>query len=322
MTSSSGDLHVVFGAGPVGLAIVEELLSHDQRVRVVNRGGRPDDADPIPDGAVEGAALDVVNLEAAIDAAAGAAVVYFALNPPYHLWPELFPTLQRHTLEAAARAGAKLVVMENLYMFGPTGGAPLSEELPFSATTRKGRVRAAMHRELMAAHQRGDVRVAVGRASDFFGPRGRKSAGGEQVVRAAISRGRAQVLGDPDLPHTYTYVPDIGRGLVTLGDRDEALGRAWHLPAAETVSTRAFVQLLCDAAGSGEARLQTAPKLLLRAVGLFNRDVRELVEMVYEFEEPFVVDHSAYVEAFGDHATPLDKAVRTTVEWFRGHPEG
>jgi nucleoside-diphosphate-sugar epimerase len=128
----------------------------------------------------------------------------------------------------------------------------------------------------------------------------------------------AQVVGDPDQPHTYTYAPDIGRGLVILGEREEALGRAWHLPSPETVTTREFVEMIFEEVGK-PARIQAVPKIVLRAMGLFNPALHEMMEMLYEFEEPFVVDHSDFTRTFGDHATPLGEAVRETVRWYREH---
>ena len=311
---ADGELHVVFGTGPVGLAVADELSKRgNKRVRMVNRSGRA----AAPKG-VEVVGGDATDKAFSREASAGAAVVYFALNPPYHRWPELFPSLQDGVLEGAAWAGAKLVAMENVYMYGPTGGRTLTEDLPHAAETRKGKVRARMSRELFAAHEAGKVRATAGRASDFFGPRVADSAAGETVFGRAVAGKAAQVAGSPDLPHTYTYAPDIGKGLVTLGEREEALGRAWHLPSPETVSTRRFVEMVFEAAG-GELKVQRAPRILFRAMGLFNPAMREMVEMLYEFEEPFVVDHSAFAEAFGDHATPLGEAIRETVRWYRAH---
>jgi nucleoside-diphosphate-sugar epimerase len=177
-------------------------------------------------------------------------------------------------------------------------------------------VRVRMSRELMEADASGKVPVTVGRASDFFGPRVLTSAAGEQVFGRAVEGKSAQVAGNPDLPHTFTYAPDIGRGLVVLGEREEALGRAWHLPSPETLTTREFVEMIFEEAGK-PARVQVAPKILLRAMGLFNPAIREMIEMLYEFEEPFVVDHSDFTRTFGDHATPLRDAVRATVRWYR-----
>jgi nucleoside-diphosphate-sugar epimerase len=176
-----------------------------------------------------------------------------------------------------------------------------------------------MSEELMEAHQSGKVGVAIGRASDFFGPRVVASAAGEQVFGRVVEGKSAEVAGDPDQPHTYTYAPDIGRGLVALGEREEALGRAWHLPSPETLTTRRFVETIFEVVGK-PARLQAAPKIVLRVMGLLNPGIRETIEMLYEFEEPFVVDDSKFEQAFGEQATPLKEAIAETVHWYRTKP--
>jgi nucleoside-diphosphate-sugar epimerase len=310
--TDNGELHVIFGTGAVGMSVMDELIRRGRRrVRMVNRSGRA----RVPHG-VEVVGGDATDEAFARGASEGASVVYFALNPPYDKWPELFPPLQAGVLEGAASAGAKLVAMENLYMYGLTSGRPLTEDLPHAPNTRKGRVRARMSEELMDAHSSGRVRVAIGRASDYFGPRVLASAAGEQVFGRAVQGKSAQVAGDPNQPHTYTYAPDIGRGLVILGEREEALGQAWHLPSPETLTTRQFVEMIFEEVGK-PARIQAAPKILLRAMGLFNPGIRETIEMLYEFEEPFAVDHSKFEQAFGEQATPLREAIRGTVRWYR-----
>jgi nucleoside-diphosphate-sugar epimerase len=306
------ELHVIFGTGAVGMSVMDALVQRGRRrVRMVNRSGRAS----LPHG-VEVIGGDATDEVFAREASDGASVVYFALNPPYNKWPELFPPLQAGVLEGAASAGVKLVAMENLYMYGPTDGRPLTEDLPHAPNTRKGAVRAMMSEELMEAHSSGKVRLAIGRASDYFGPRVLVSAAGEQVFGRAVQGKSAQVAGDPDQPHTYTYVPDIGKGLVILGEREEALGQAWHLPSPETVTTRQFVEMIFEEGGK-PARVQAAPKILLRAMGLFNPALREIVEMLYEFEEPFVVDDSRFEREFGEQATPLREAIQRTVRWYR-----
>jgi nucleoside-diphosphate-sugar epimerase len=309
--TDNGELHVVFGTGAVGMSVMDELGGRGKRVRMVNRSGGA----RVPDG-VEVVGGDATDEVFAREASEGASVVYFALNPPYDKWPELFPPLQAGVLEGAASAGAKLVAMENLYMYGPTDGRPLTEDLPHAPNTRKGAVRAMMSEELMEAHSSGKVRLAIGRASDAFGPRVLVSAAGEQVFGRVVEGKSAQLAGDPDQPHTYTYVPDIGRGLAILGEREEALGQAWHLPSPETLTTRRFVELIFEEVGK-PARIQAAPKIVLGAIGLFNAGIRETIEMLYEFEEPFVVDHSKFEEAFGEQATPLREAIWGTVRWYR-----
>ncbi len=174
MTTDDG-LQVVFGAGPIGRSVVSELSDRGSRVRVVNRSGVSD----LPHE-VDVVTGDASNSEFASKACEGASVVYFILNPPYTSWPELFPPLQQAVLQGASAAGARLVAMENLYGYGPVSGS-LTEKLPLAATGKKGRTRARMANELMEAHKAGRVEVAIGRASDFFGPYGLVSHVGERL---------------------------------------------------------------------------------------------------------------------------------------------
>src|SRR3954469_5923461 len=304
--------HVVLGARAVGLAVAEALARRGEPVRVVNRSGLRE-----PLRGVQSAAGDISDPAFAAAVTRGARVVYQALNPPYHRWAQEFPGLQAAAIAAAQAADARLVVMDNVYMYGRADGRPFTEDRSYEAHTRKGRVRAAMARDLMAAHDAGRVRVSVGRASDFFGPRaGGQSLIGDRVIPAALADKAASVMGDPDMPHTYTFVPDIGENLVRLGERDDALGRVWHLPSPETRTTREVVALVYRAGGT-EPQLKVTPAWQMRALGLVNRTVREINEMRYEFDEPFVVDASRAETELGLRAPPLADAVQQTVHWYR-----
>lgn len=309
------ETHVVFGTGPVGRAVVHELVNRGKKVRVVNRSGKAN----VPAG-VEIMKGDVTDHAFAREAAKGASVVYQCTNPPYTEWIELFPALQAGVLEGAASAGARLIVMDNLYMYGPTDGKPLTEDLPDKATSRKGMTRAQMAQEIMAAHHSGKIRATIGRASDYFGPGAMDSAAGDRLFLAALAGKAAGIIGNPDLPHTYSYVPDIGKALVTLGEHEEALGQIWHLPAPETVTTREFVNMVYQETGH-TPRLQVANKLMVRAMGLFVPIMREFVEMYYEYNEPFIMSHDKFAQAFGAEVTPLEDGIRTTVAWFRDNVE-
>ncbi len=305
-------LHVVLGTGQVGRALVAELASLGVTVRAVSRH-RP----PTLTGKADWRPADVSDPEAATDAAKGASVIYQCLNAPYTEWPERFPPLQRGALSAAERTGALLVSLENLYGYGPAGGSPMTEDHPLAATTRKGRTRAAMTGELLAAAKAGRIRCAIGRASDFFGAGVTEgSVLGERVFGNALAGRRADFIGNPDLPHTYSYVPDIATGLATLGTDPRATGQVWHLPGPQTVTTRALLDLVAAEVGHPVA-IRSVPKLAVRALGLLNPMMRELAEMGYEFDEPFVLDTSKYTSAFGAVGTPLAGAVTATVAWYR-----
>jgi nucleoside-diphosphate-sugar epimerase len=142
---------------------------------------------------------------------------------------------------------------------------------------------------------------------------------GERVFGNALAGRRADFIGRPDLPHSYSYVPDIVAGLATLGTDPRAAGRVLHLPVPPTVSTRALLDLLAAEVGHPVA-IRPVPKLAVRALGLVNPMMRELAEMAYEFDEPFVLDTSRYESTLGTAGTPLAGAVAATVAWYRGRP--
>jgi nucleoside-diphosphate-sugar epimerase len=307
------ETHVVFGTGPAGRAVADALVGQGVRVRMVNRSGTATIA------GVETIGGDATDPEFARQVAADADSLYFCLNAPhYHRWADEFPPLQRAVVAAAKAADAKLVVLENVYLYGPSSG-PLRETTPVNPTSAKSRTRATMSAELLDAHHRGEVRVVIGRASDFVGPGVRDSALGEFVFQPALGGKQARTMGRPDTRHTYSYVPDVGRNLVLLGSRDDGYGRAWHLPNPETRTTRNIITDVYAAAGRRRTDVTTLKRPMLRALGLFNRNVRELLHTYYQFNAPFVVDDSAFRHAFGGHATHWDDILATTVEWYRTH---
>ena len=312
---SEDRLHVIFGTGQVGSALAAHLAGPGVAVRTVSRHRPP----ALAEG-TDWLGADAADPEAAADAAKGASVIYQCLNAPYNQWPERFPPLQRGVLTAAERTGALLVSLENLYGYGPTGGRPMTEDMPLAATGAKGRARAAMSGELLAAADAGRVRIAIGRASDFFGPG--VTAGstlGERVFGNALAGRRADLIGRPDLPHTYSYVPDVAAGLATLGTDARAAGQVWHLPGPATGTTRALLDLVAAEIGH-PVGVRSLPKLSLRALGLVNPVLRELAETYYQFNQPFVLDTSKYESAFGAAGTPLADAIAATVAWYRTRP--
>jgi nucleoside-diphosphate-sugar epimerase len=302
-------LHVVIGAGPLGRAVAEQALQTGVRVRLVTRTGKTS----LP--GVDSVAADVMNSDAARAACEGAAVVYQCAAPAYQNWPKEFPTLQENVLQGAARAGAVLVAAENLYGYGIAGN--LHEGLPLAATTRKGRTRAALSNRLFEAHARGEVRSVSGRASDFFGPGVRVSAVGERLWPALLRGKAVDWFGDPDVPHSLTYVPDFARALVRLGGEESAWGRAWHVPSPELLTPRQVIERIAALAGLPTPKVRQTPALVLRIVGLFVPAAGEVVEMGYSYSAPFVIEDRAFRDRFGDSATDWDTALAATLAFWR-----
>lgn len=302
--------HVVLGAGPVARSVVASLALRGIDVDVVSRSGTE-----IPGArAVKG---DVRDTDALTRIVAGADAVYQGSQPEYHRWPEEFPALQSSVVRAVQSTDAVLVAVENLYGYGPVNG-PITEQAPLVATGRKGRLRADLWKSLKAESDAGRLKVTAGRASDFFGPHAEGSAVGDRYFPRLINGKAAEMMGRADALHSYTYVGDFGEALVRLALDEKSLGRAWHVPNAPAVTNQGFLELAASIAGV-PPRGKTIGRLSLKMAGLFIPAAREVPEMLYEFEEDFVVDHSAYSSQFGDHATPLRDSLQITIDWWRHH---
>jgi nucleoside-diphosphate-sugar epimerase len=315
MNNTKQETNIIFGTGPIGLAVMHELLEKKKKVVMVNKRNQvslPEEVKLIQ--------ADATDPRKTSEICKNATVVYNCTNAPYDRWADLLLPLHSSILEGAASAGAKLVVMDNLYMYGEPDGKPLTEDTPHRPTTRKGKIRAHMSEDLFEAHDKGKVRATSGRAADYFGPGAPLSSLGEQVFYPACQGKAATLLGKVDLPHSYTFVPDIGKALVILGEKEEALGQTWHIPSPETMTTREVINLIYQNSGYSP-KIRTVPSFLVKLLGLFNSTFREIGEMVYEYEKPFVMDDSKFKQTFGMNPVPMEQAIKETVEWYCSHPK-
>ncbi len=310
--SVTPELHVIFGTGPLGTWTANELIRLGQHVRMINRSGTTTDL-PVGAEIVKGDAYDTQQVRALTH---GATAVYQCAQPAYDKWVEEFPPMQASILAGAAATGAKLIVAENIYMYGDTHGQPMSETTPYAAHTRKGQVRQQMTETLAAADRSGQVRVARARGSDFFGPHDMVSA--TNVFYPAIEGKRIKMLGRTDQPHTFTYAPDFGKLLATLGTNEAALGQVWHVPSNDPITQAQLANLIGEDIGAPVKTLATS-KLILQMLGLTNKTIHETVEMIYEFTGPFVMRSDKAQQTFGLRPTPLREAVAATVTWCRVH---
>jgi len=305
--------NVVFGTGPLGLAVARRLAAAGKQVCLVNRSGH---APAAPQG-VEVVAADATDVPASRAVCDGAAVVYHCATGAYGRWAQFLPPLMNGIIEGASAAHAKLVYGDNLYAYGPVDG-PLTEDLPYRPIGPNTRARADVANTLMSAHASGTVRATIGRGSDFYGPYARQSTAGDGIFGRTLAGKGAQVLGDVDTPHTYTFIDDFASGLVTLAERDEALGQVWHVPSAETVTTRRFVEMVFEKLGR-PAKLQPAPKLAIMLLALVAPPMAAVKETGYQRERPWVVNHGKFSRAFGGSPTPHEQAISLTLDWFRSN---
>ncbi|NNH69987.1 NAD-dependent epimerase/dehydratase family protein [Nocardia uniformis] len=298
--------HVIAGAGQVGAHLARHLLAQGHEVVVVTRSGSgPAEAERVT--------ADVTDSERLTQITKGADALHNCAGPAYTRWARDWPPLAASLLTAAEATDAVLVTAGNLYGYGPVNG-PMTEDLPLTAPGTKGQVRARMWTDALAAHEAGRARITEVRGSDYFGPGASdQTPVGTRFVPSLLAGKRTVYLGDPDQPHSWTYLPDVATAMATVATDERAWGKPWHVPNNPPLSARALAERLCAHAEAPAPRVTPIPGPIRFALELASPLVRELKETRYQFDRPFIVDSSAFETTFGVTATPLDEAVAATV---------
>ena len=306
-------LHTLLGAGgSVGTALAKELVARGTSVRLVSRRG-------IQEPGTESRRADLTRQEETIEAVRGSSVVYQVAGLPYRAstWTEQWPVVMSNTIEACKRSGAALVFLDNVYMYGRVD-RPMTEETPYTPCSRKGEVRARIARQLQDDMKSGAVRACIARAADFYGPYADRSAVPHVLVLDRLIAGKgARWLVDASLPHSLGFTLDSARGMALLGERPEALGQVWHLPAFDPpIDGKTFVDLAAKEIGV-PPRLSVLKPWMVRLGGFFNADTSETAEMLYQFEREYRFDSTKITRAFGITPTPYPEGIREAVAWLK-----
>ncbi|MET7330006.1 NAD-dependent epimerase/dehydratase family protein [Nonomuraea sp. NPDC005650] len=299
--------HVVVGSGQVGTHVANKLLAQGHEVTVVTRSGSG------PEGAVRVAA-DVSDQARLIEVTKGADVLYNCVNPRYHRWLTDWPPMAESFLAAAEASGAVYVMLGNLYPYGPVTG-PMTEDLPLASTDPKFQVRAKMWQDALAAHEAGRIRTTEVRGSDYFGPGATDQSYLGDRFLAPLRAGKAiQLVYPPDVPHSWTYLPDVAEALIVAGGDERAWGRPWHVPTGDPLSFRQMGERMAALLGRPAPKFAQLPWPLVKAAGLFSPMIGELGHVRYQFTAPFVLDSSAFQTTFGVAPTPIEAALKATLD--------
>lgn len=302
-------MQTILGAGGViGRELSPLLLAHTGHVRQVGRTPRPvNDAD-------ETRVADLLDAAATADAVAGSDVVYLVAGLKYdaRVWAEQWPKVMANVIDACRRHACRLVFLDNVYAYGLVDG-PMTEETPCNPCSRKGEVRARIATTLLEAVRRGELEAMIVRAADFYGPRALLSFTHATVTTRLRAGKTPQWVGDPAKVHTFSYTPDVARSLAVLGNTPSAYGQTWHaLTSPDPMTGEGFVRLACELAGRPFA-LQRAPRWLLRVMGLAVPELRENMEMLYQFEHDYRFDSGKLTRACGLGATVYRDGLAATV---------
>lgn len=302
--------YVVVGAGSIGSSVAARLAAQGHSVSVVSRRG----GGPVHE-LITRTSADAKDATRLGELCQGSDAIFNCVNPQYHRWPTDWPPIANALLTSAQSSQAVLVTMANLYPYGPPAG-PMSPDSPLLATYEKALVRATMWRDALAAHEQGRIRACEVRASDFLGA-GDQSVLGDRVIAKVLAGKSCQVLGDPDMPHSWTYTEDVARTLIACAQTPAAWGRAWHVPTSQPRTSREAINDIADVAGRAHVKVKSIPMPALRLLGLFSPMFRELPTTMYQFTMPFVIDDTATRHELGLEPTPWREALAACVKRYQ-----
>ncbi len=310
-------LHVIVGAGAVGTATAHRLAAQGHHVKIVSRSGTGPRAKN-----VERVTLDASRPQELVRVLDQATVLYNCANPAYHKWATDWPPLAASLLDAATKSGTVLVTMSNLYGYA-NPSKPMTESDALRPSSAKGKIRSDMWQAAKAAHDFGHVRITEARASDYLGPQvGANGHMGDRVIPKLLKGKPVTVFGNPRQPHSWTAIDDAARALVTLATSPRAWGHAWHVPTAPPQTAEQLVHRICRIAGVGPVKVRSIPNFVMSSLGLVAPAIRELKEMRYQFEHPFVIDSSAFTKEFGWNHNPLENTLEAIVLHYQARERG
>lgn len=303
----------ILGAGgAIGNELVKLLAARKQPFRLVGRNPRN------MAGATEIVSADIADQEQTIRAVAGSSVVHLLVGLKYDhkIWSEMWPRIMANTIEACKRAKAKLIFFDNVYMYGKVSGA-MTEETPFNPSSKKGEIRAKVATSLIAEWKSGVLTAMIARAADFYGPDTRNGVPNILVFEPFAKNEKASWLVNDSVPHSYTYTVDGAKSLVSLAESQTAWNQTWHVPTTPNPPTgKEFVATAAKEFGIAP-RCRVLSRPIIRLAGLFDSNVRESYEMLYQSDSPYLFDSSKFAKAFGFSGTPYEQGIHMTAASFK-----
>ena len=304
-------MQTILGAnGTIGSVLTKELVGYTNKIRLVSRNPRKvnesDDLFP----------ADLSNPAFVDQAVEGSEVVYLVVGFDYNLkvWEEKWPTLMRATINACIKHNARLVFFDNVYSYDINAIPHMTEESEYNPPSRKGAVRKQISQMLMDEVKAGKLMALIARSADFYGPGNDKSFANEMVYKNFLKGRRANWFIDADKKHSFTYTPDAAKATALLGNTDDAYNTIWHLPTDKnTVTGREFIELFSKEMKVPN-KLVVMPMWMVRLAGIFVPVLKEMREMMYQYDRDYFFDSSKFDKRFNFKTTTYQEGVRMTVK--------
>ncbi|MGD0757037.1 MAG: NAD-dependent epimerase/dehydratase family protein [Bacteroidales bacterium] len=304
-------MQTILGAnGTIGSVLAKELVIYTDKIRLVSRNPRKvNESDELfPADLSDPATVD--------KAVAGSDVVYLVVGFDYNLkvWEEKWPSLMSATIYSCIKHNARLVFFDNVYMYDISAIPHMTEESPYNPPSKKGSVRKKIAQMIMAEVKAGKLMALIARSADFYGPGNEKSFVNEMVYKNLMKRKAAKWFIDPDRKHSFTFTPDAAKATALLGNTDDAYNTIWHLPTDKnTLTGREFIELFSREMKVAN-KVTVMPLWLIKIIGIFVPVLKEMTEMMYQYDRDYFFDSSKFEKRFDFKTTTYREGVRNTVE--------
>ena len=300
---------IIGSGGSIGVPLARELRNYTDKIRLVSRDPQKvNDADEL----FKADLTDPGQVEKAI---AGSEVVYVTIGFAYNLkvWQKIWPAFMREVIKSCKINNARLVFFDNMYLYAKDAVPFMTEDAPVGPPSEKGKVRQIVRDMIVAEAEKNNLTALIARSADFYGPGNKNSALSLMVAENLMKGKKAQVFGNPNKIHTYTYTPDAAKATAILGNTDDAFNQEWHVPTTkERLTTYNWIELIAKELNA-EPKVQTVPVLMLKFLGLFVPIMREFPEMLYQYEQDYIFDSSKFEKRFGITATSPGDGVKQMV---------
>ena len=307
---------ILGSGGAIGKLLAQDLRIHDSRIRLASRNPKkihPED---------ELFEADLTRPDQLDEAIQGSDVVYVTIGFPYSykVWKKYWPKFIRNALESCARHNSRLVFFDNVYMYDPNFLGQMTEECPINPSSKKGEVRASIARQVLDAHQEGNVKTLIARSADFYGPgTGRNGFLNEMLIKPILAGKIGQWLLNPDKIHSFTFTPDATKATALLGQKDDAYGQVWHLPTASPpLTARQYAETISELCSGKNQKIRTINKKALGILGFFVPVLKELQEMSYQYDRDYFFDSTKIESRYGLLPTAYLDGLRQVIQSEKG----
>ena len=302
---------ILGSGGAIGIELAKALMQHTSDVRLASR--TPQTVNPTD----QLFPADLTKSEDVHKAVESSEIAYLTVGLPYdtRVWQSTWPLIMKNVIDACKAHQARLVFFDNMYMYDPDYLNMMTEETPIRPVSKKGAVRAQLVRMLMNEVDSGALKVIIARSADFYGPSiGNTSVLTETVFKNLGMGRKANWLGTADRRHSFTYTPDAGKATALLGNTEDAFNQVWHLPTAPNPLTgKEWIEAIAKELGV-EPGFRIVPKFMARMMGLFLPIMKELAEIMYQYERDYVFNSDKFEKRFDFAPTPYLEGIRNIVK--------